>query len=42
LFNKDPLVLSANPPATNNADNTLANYYDVLGRRYYLGVKMEL
>jgi outer membrane receptor protein involved in Fe transport len=41
LFNKDPLVLSANPPATNNADNTLANYYDVLGRRYYLGVKMK-
>ena len=41
LFNKDPLVLGANPPTTNNADNTLANYYDVLGRRYYLGVKMN-
>jgi len=41
LLNKDPLVLSANPPTTNNADNTLANYYDVLGRRYYVGLKMS-
>ncbi len=41
LLNKDPVVLSANPPTTNNADNTLANYYDVLGRRYYVGLKMK-
>jgi iron complex outermembrane recepter protein len=39
LFNADPNIVAANPPVTNNATNTLPGYYDLLGRRYYLGVK---
>jgi hypothetical protein len=35
------VVVGANPPATNNATNTLADYYDVPGRRYYLGIKLK-
>jgi iron complex outermembrane recepter protein len=41
LFDKQPVVVGANPPATNNAANTLPDYYDVLGRRFYLGVKLK-
>lgn len=41
LFDKQPPVAAANPPITNNATNTYPNYYDVLGRRYYLGLKMR-
>lgn len=41
LFNAQPLVVGANPPLTNSATTTLPDYYDVLGRRFYLGVKLN-
>ena len=41
LLDKQPVVVGANPPATNNAASTLADYYDILGRRFYLGVKLK-
>jgi outer membrane receptor protein involved in Fe transport len=41
LFDKQPPVAGANPPITNNASSTYPNYYDVLGRRYYLGLKVR-
>jgi outer membrane receptor protein involved in Fe transport len=39
LFDADPKIVGRNPPNTNNATNTLPGYYDLLGRRYYLGLK---
>ncbi|MEP7243770.1 MAG: TonB-dependent receptor, partial [Gammaproteobacteria bacterium] len=46
LFDKDPLVVGANPGAPltgvgadSNADITAPSFYDTLGRRYYVGVK---
>jgi iron complex outermembrane receptor protein len=39
LFNEDPPIVGANPPLTNNATNTLPGYYDLLGRRFYVGMK---
>ena len=41
LFDKDPPIVGANPPNTNNATNTLPGYYDLLGRRYYVGMKLN-
>jgi len=44
LFDKEPPIVGSDPnnPANpnRNAANTNANYYDVLGRRAYLGLKM--
>ncbi|MEJ1965469.1 MAG: TonB-dependent receptor [Gammaproteobacteria bacterium] len=42
LFDKQPVVVGANPPATNAASSTVPNYYDVLGRRYFMGIKLNL
>ncbi len=42
LFDQKPRVVGANPPATNNASSTVPAYYDVLGRRYYVGLKLSL
>lgn len=43
LLDEDPRVIGANPTgpnANNNAANTNAQYYDILGRRAYVGLKM--
>jgi iron complex outermembrane receptor protein len=42
LFDTDPKIVGANPPNTNNATNTLPGYYDLLGRRFYVGLKATL
>ena len=46
VLNKEPLVVGANPGNSvtgigrdSNADITNPGFYDVLGRRYYVGVK---
>jgi len=38
LLDKKPLVYGANPGIDSNADTTLPQYYDPLGRRFYIGV----
>ncbi len=41
LFDEDPPIVGSNPGANDvNADNTNAQYYDILGRRAYVGVKV--
>jgi outer membrane receptor protein involved in Fe transport len=39
LFNKDPLVVGNNPGVDSNTDQTIPQYYDPLGRRFYVGLK---
>jgi outer membrane receptor protein involved in Fe transport len=39
LFDKDPLVVGANPGTTTASNMTNAGFYDPLGRRYYVGLK---
>lgn len=43
LFDKSPLIVGANPGAPSggdtNSDQTNASYYDVLGRRFYVGIE---
>jgi len=39
LFDKAPLVVEATP-VDSNTDTTRAEYYDILGRRAYIGLKM--
>jgi outer membrane receptor for ferrienterochelin and colicin len=43
LFDRDPSIVGANPGAPGggdtNSDVTNASYYDVLGRRFYVGLK---
>jgi iron complex outermembrane recepter protein len=43
LFNRTPPIVGANPGAPGggdtNSDQTNPSYYDVLGRRFYIGVK---
>jgi outer membrane receptor protein involved in Fe transport len=39
LLNKQPLSIGANPGVTDAANQTNPGFYDVLGRRYYVGVK---
>jgi outer membrane receptor protein involved in Fe transport len=44
LLDEEPRVIGANPSgpqANNNASNTNAQYYDILGRRAYVGLKMR-
>jgi outer membrane receptor protein involved in Fe transport len=41
LFDKDPLVVGYNPGVNNAKGTTAAGYYDILGRRYYAGVKLD-
>ena len=40
LFDKAPLVVEATP-VDSNTDVTRAEYYDILGRRAYIGLKMS-
>ena len=44
LLDKEPLIVGANPGfngigADTNSDQTNPSYYDVLGRRFYIGIK---
>jgi iron complex outermembrane recepter protein len=39
LFDRIPPVVGANPGVNNAGGSTMPGYYDVLGRRYYVGVK---
>ena len=39
LFGKEPPVVGANPGVNNAMGSTSPGYYDVLGRRYYVGAK---
>jgi len=39
LLDKEPPVVGANPGVNNAMGSTMPGYYDVLGRRYYVGVK---
>ena len=41
LLDKDPLVVGYNPGVNNAKGTTAAGYYDILGRRYYAGVKLD-
>jgi outer membrane cobalamin receptor len=41
LFNEDPPIVEARPGIDTNADVTRPDYYDVLGRRAYVGLKMS-
>ena len=41
LLNKEPLVTDSNPGVNNSLGATLPGYYDVLGRRFYVGVKAK-
>ena len=46
LFDEDPLVVEARPVSAtftgdSNSDVTRADYYDILGRRAYVGIKMS-
>jgi outer membrane receptor for ferrienterochelin and colicin len=40
VFDKDPLRTGIGP-TTNGAGTTVAALYDVLGRRYYAGVRLD-
>lgn len=42
LFNTDPESINAIPGGDTNTDQTNPSFYDVLGRRYYVGVKISL
>jgi iron complex outermembrane receptor protein len=39
LLDKEPPVVGANPGVNNARGSTMPGYYDVLGRRYYVGVR---
>ena len=39
LFDKEPLVVGANPGVTTASSTTNPGFYDVLGRRFYVGLK---
>ena len=41
LMDKDPLVVGYNPGVNNANGATAPGYYDILGRRYYVGVKLD-
>jgi outer membrane receptor protein involved in Fe transport len=41
LFDEDPLIVEARPGVDSNTDVTRSEYYDVLGRRAYIGLKMS-
>jgi iron complex outermembrane recepter protein len=41
IFDKDPLIVGANPGIDTNSNQTNLNFYDGLGRRYYLGAKVS-
>jgi outer membrane receptor protein involved in Fe transport len=41
LLDEDPVIVEARPGVDSNTDVTRADYYDVLGRRAYLGLKVS-
>jgi iron complex outermembrane receptor protein len=41
LLDEEPLVVEARPGVDSNTDVTRSEYYDVLGRRAYIGLKMS-
>ncbi|MBX5463367.1 MAG: TonB-dependent receptor, partial [Steroidobacteraceae bacterium] len=41
VFDKEPLVVGAQPGFDSNSDQTNPSFYDPLGRRYYVGVKVS-
>ena len=41
LLDKEGLIVGANPGVNNARGSTAAGYYDILGRRYYAGVKLD-
>jgi iron complex outermembrane receptor protein len=41
LFDEDPEIVEARPGADSNSDVTRPEYYDLLGRRMYVGLKMN-
>jgi iron complex outermembrane receptor protein len=41
LFDKDPPIVGYNPNVTNARGATFPGFYDILGRRYYVGAKAE-
>ena len=42
LLDKQPLVYGNNPGVDSNTDTTQPQYYDPLGRRFYIGLKAKL
>jgi iron complex outermembrane recepter protein len=40
LFDEEPVIVEARPGVDSNTDVTRSEYYDVLGRRAYIGFKM--
>jgi iron complex outermembrane recepter protein len=42
VTNRDPAIVGRNPGTTNASGSTLADYHDVLGRRYYMSVQLTL
>lgn len=41
LFDKQPPVVGSNPGVNNNMGSTLPGFYDVLGRRYFVGARLR-
>ena len=41
LLDEDPLIVEARPGVDSNTDVTRADYYDTLGRRAYIALKMS-
>jgi outer membrane receptor protein involved in Fe transport len=41
LFDEDPVIVEARPGVDSNTDVTRTEYYDILGRRAYVGVKVS-
>ena len=41
LLDEDPVIVEARPGVDTNSDMTRADYYDILGRRAYIALKMS-
>jgi iron complex outermembrane recepter protein len=41
LLDEEPVVVEARPGVDSNTDVTRSEYYDILGRRAYIGIKMS-
>ena len=41
LFDTDPELVGVDPGVNNSRGSTNAGYYDILGRRYYVGVRLD-
>jgi len=42
LFDRQPVIVGAQPGVTNSEGTTNPGFYDVLGRRFYIGLKLNL